>query len=71
MKEIMTGDTLDSLPIHVEEFEIHTNESDYQIGVCILQKVKPIAFFSRKCNSTQTKYPVTAKELLVIVETLT
>ena len=70
MKAIMAENTLVSLPTYGEEFEIHTDASDYQIGGCVSQKGKPLAFFSRKFNSAQSKYPVTEKELLAIVETL-
>ena len=36
----------------------------------ITQNSKPIAFFSRKLTSAQTRYSVTKIELLAIVETL-
>ena len=36
----------------------------------IVQKNRPIAFFSRKLNSAQQKYSVTEQELLSIIETL-
>ena len=51
-------------------FEIHTDASKLQLGAVISQKGKPIAFYSRKINSSQQNYTITDKELLSIVETL-
>ena len=53
-----------------EEFVMHTDASDTQLGAVISQKGKPIAFYSRKLKPEQTRYTVTEKELLSIVETL-
>ena len=53
-----------------ELFEIYTDASTRQLGAVITQKERPIAFFSRKLSSPQTKYLVTEQELLSIVECL-
>ena len=42
-------------------FEIHTDASKLQIGAVISQKGKPIAFYSRKMNSSQQNYTTTQK----------
>ena len=42
----------------------------HQLGACISQNGKPIAFYSRKLNPAQTQYTTTERELLSIVEVL-
>ena len=70
MKKIISKETLLAYPDFNEEFVIHTDASDTQLGAVISQKGKPIAFYSRKLKPEQTRYTTTEKELLSIVETL-
>src|SRR3982750_2262575 len=70
MKKVITRETLLAYPDFNEVFEIHTDASLYQLGACISQKGKPIAFYSRKLNPAQTRYATTERELLSIVEVL-
>ena len=63
----MDDDTLFAYPDFNETFKIHTNVSVFQLGVFIIHKGKPIAFFSRKITDTQEGYIVTEKELPSIV----
>ena len=44
--------------------------SNYQLGGVISQEGCPIAFFSRKINTSQKKYTTTEKELLGMTETI-
>jgi hypothetical protein len=37
-------------PDHNKWFSIHTNASDFQLGTCIIQEGRPVAYFS--CNLT-------------------
>ena len=59
-----------AFPDFSKPFEIHTDASNTQLGAVISQNGKPIAFYSRKLNPAQTRYSVTEKELLSIVEVL-
>ena len=51
-------------------FHIYTDASDFQLGAVIMQENKPLAFYTRKLNAAQAKYPTGEQELLSIVETL-
>jgi hypothetical protein len=70
MKALIAKETLLTFPDISKEFEIHTDASKLQLGACISQNGKPIAFYSRKLQSAQTRYTTTERELLSIVETL-
>ena len=70
MKKLISKETLLTYPDFSQPFEIHTNASKVQLGACISQNNKPIAFYSRKLNPAQTRYITTERELLSIVETL-
>ena len=70
MKAIMAKETLVTFPDFTKEFEIHTDASKLQLGACISQGGKPVAFYSRKLQPAQTRYTTTERELLSIVETL-
>ena len=70
MKRLASKETLLAYPDFNETFDIHTDASHTQLGAVISQRGKPIAFYSRKLNSAQTRYTTTERELLAIVETL-
>ena len=70
MKEVIAKETLLAYPDFNKPFHIYTDASDVQLGACISQEGKPVAFYSRKLNSAQTRYTITEQELLAIVETL-
>ena len=70
IKRVISKETLLSYPNFNIPFEIHTDASDRQLGAVISQNHHPIAFYSRKLTYAQSKYTVTERELLAIVETL-
>ena len=70
MKKILSKEVLLTYPDFNKPFDIHTDASDVQMGAVISQDNKPIAFYTRKLNSAQTRYTTTERELLAIVETL-
>ena len=55
----MARDTLLTYPNFNETFKIHTDASYFQLGMVIIKKGKPIAFFGRKITDAQKIYKVT------------
>ena len=58
-KRIVARDTLLAYTYFNEEFKIHTNTSNFQLGEFIKHKGKPIALYSRKLTDTQKIYTAT------------
>ena len=54
----MVHDTLLAYPYFDEEFKIHFNNSDFQLGAVITKNRKPIAFYNRKLTYAQKRYTV-------------
>jgi hypothetical protein len=49
-KKLNSNNTMLIFPDFNKDFEIHTDASDYQLGLVISQDQKPIVFYSLKTN---------------------
>ncbi|KAE9338298.1 hypothetical protein PF008_g12127 [Phytophthora fragariae] len=54
-------------PDYTTHFDVHTDASGFQLGAVISQRGRPVAFWSKKCNDSQRKYPANQLELFSIV----
>lgn len=70
IKTMIAEDVLLTYPDPNKPFLIQTDASDLQLGAVIYQDNQPIAFFSRKLNDAQRRYPASDKEALCIQEVL-
>ena len=59
IKRIVAHNTLLTYPDFNETFKIHTDASALQLGAIIIQKGKPIAFYSIKLTDAQQRYTLT------------
>ena len=71
MRLLMAADALATYPDHNKRFNIYTDAFDFQLGVCIVQEGRPVAYFSRKLAKSQQNYITMEKEMLSIIATLT
>jgi hypothetical protein len=67
---LMAADALAAYPDHNKWFNVYTDASDFQLGACIIQEGRPIAYFSRKLTKSPQNYTTMEKKMLSIVATL-
>jgi hypothetical protein len=70
MRLFMAADALAAYPDHNMWFDIYTDASDFQLGTCIIQEGKPVAYFLHKLTKSQQSYTTMEKDMLSIVTTL-
>ena len=70
MRLLMAANALAAYPDHNKRFEIYTDASDFQLGMCIIQEGRSVAYLSQKLTKSQKNYTTLEKEMLSIVATL-
>jgi hypothetical protein len=58
------------LPNPHKPYRVVTDASDIGVGAVLLQDDKPVAYFSKKLNSAESRYTTTEKELLGVLYAL-
>jgi hypothetical protein len=70
MHLLMAADALAAYPDHNKRLNVYTDSSDFQLGACIIQEGRPVAYFSGKLTKSQQNCTTMEKEMLSIVATL-
>jgi hypothetical protein len=52
MRLLMAADALAAYPDYKKQFDIYTAASDFQLGACIIQEERPVAYFSLKLTKS-------------------
>jgi hypothetical protein len=70
MRLLMAANALAAYPDHNKQFDVYTDASDFQLGACIIQEGRPVAYFLQKLTKSQQNYTTMEKEMLSIITTL-
>jgi hypothetical protein len=70
MRLLMAANALEAYPDHNKRFDVYTDASDFQLGACLIQEGRPVAYFSRKLTKSHQNHMAMKKEMLSIVATL-
>ena len=70
MKYLLTSAPVLKLPDYSKPFRIDlaVDASDVAVGAELLQNRQPVAFYSKKFNTTEARYHVTDRELLAVYQ---
>jgi hypothetical protein len=67
---LMAANALAGYPDHNKRFNVCTDASDFQLGTCIFQEQRLVAYFLLKLTKSQQNYTTMEKEMLSVVASL-
>jgi hypothetical protein len=70
MHLLVAANALAAYPDHNKRFNVYTDASDFQLGACIIEEGRPVAYFLWKLTKSQQNYSTIEKEMLSIIATL-
>jgi hypothetical protein len=70
MRLLMAANALAAYLDHNKRFDLYTDASEFQLGECIIQEGRRVAYFLQKQTKFQQNYTTMEKEMLSIVSTL-
>ena len=70
MRLLMAANALAAYPNHNKRFDVYTDASNFQLGTCITQEGRPVAYFSRKLTKSQQNHTTMEKEMPPTIATL-
>jgi hypothetical protein len=70
MRLLMAANALAAYPDHNKQFDVYTDAAYFQLGACIIQEGRPVAYFLQKRTKSQQNSTTMEKEMFSIVTTL-
>jgi len=70
LKGILMKALVLKLPDFDEDFEIHSDASDFAIGGVLMQEGRPVAFESKKLSEMERRWPTHEKEMWAVIHCL-
>ena len=61
MRLLMAANALAAYPNHNIRFDVYTDASDFQLGACIIQEGRPVAYFLQRLTKSQQTYTTMEK----------
>lgn len=68
LKEAMSTAPVLAIPDEDEHYELVCDACGYGVGAVLMQREKPVAYYSYKLNSAERNYPTGEQELLAVVK---